>query len=44
VTDTLAAVLSLHNADRFACHYVGMTKAAKDYGAMRMFLLARKTV
>jgi len=43
VTETLAAVLRLYNADRFTCHYVGNTKAAKDYGSMRMFLLTRKT-
>jgi class 3 adenylate cyclase len=42
VTETLAAVLKLYNADRFTCHYVGNTKAAKDYGSMRMFLLTRK--
>lgn len=42
VTETLAAVLALHNADEFECSYVGMTKAAKDYGEMRMFLLGRK--
>ena len=41
VTETLAAVLAIHNADEFTCHYVGMTKAAKDYGTMRMFLLTR---
>jgi class 3 adenylate cyclase len=43
VTETLAAVLRLHNAGQFTCHYVGNTKAAKDYGSMRMFLLTRKT-
>jgi class 3 adenylate cyclase len=43
VTETLAAVLRLYNADRFTCHYVGNTKAAKDYGSMRMFLLTRRT-
>ena len=43
VTETLAAVLVLHNADEFTCNYVGMTRAAKDYGEMRMFLLARKS-
>lgn len=42
VTETLAAVLALHNADEFECSYVGMTKAAKDYGEMRMFLLSRR--
>ena len=42
VTETLAAVLALHNADKFECSYVGMTKAAKDYGEMRMFLLTRR--
>jgi len=43
VTETLAAVLRLYNAPEFTCHYVGNTKAAKDYGSMRMFLLTRKT-
>lgn len=42
VTETMAAVLALHNADEFTCEYVGMTKAAKKYGAMRMFLLGRR--
>jgi len=41
VTETLAAVLALHNAAEFACDYVGMTEAAKDYGKMRMFSLRR---
>jgi class 3 adenylate cyclase len=41
VTETLAAVLAIHNADEFQCHYVGMTRAAKRYGTMRMFLLRR---
>lgn len=41
VTETMAAVLALHNADQFSCEYVGMTEAAKQYGAMRMFLLSR---
>ena len=39
VTETLAAVLAIHNAAEFACDYVGMTQAAKHYGPMRMFLL-----
>ena len=42
VTETLAAVLALHNADAFACDYVGMTAAAKHFGKMRMFLLRRR--
>jgi class 3 adenylate cyclase len=41
VTETLAAVLAIHNAAEFACDHVGMTEAAKDYGRMRMFLLRR---
>ena len=41
VTETMAAVLALHNADAFDCEYVGMTEAAKGYGQMRMFLLRR---
>ena len=40
-TETMAAVLALHNADEFNCEYVGMTETAKHYGAMRMFLLSR---
>ena len=32
--------VSIHNAE-FACDYVGMTEAAKNYGPMRMFLLRR---
>jgi class 3 adenylate cyclase len=43
VTETMAAVLALHNADEFTCEYVGMTAAAKQYGTMRMFLLSRPT-
>lgn len=42
VTETLAAVLSLHNTGEFTCTYVGMTDAAKGYGKMRMFLLSYK--
>jgi class 3 adenylate cyclase len=42
VTETMAAVLALYNADEFSCEYVGMTEAAKHYGAMRMFLLTRR--
>jgi hypothetical protein len=38
----MAAVLALHNADEFTCDYVGMTRAAKHYGRMRMFLLRRR--
>jgi len=41
VTETMAAVLALHNAEFFSCEYVGMTEAAKSYGQMRMFLLRR---
>src|SRR5229473_3194181 len=44
VTETLAAVLALYNADRFDCDYVGMTQAAKRYGKMRMFLLRRRAI
>jgi class 3 adenylate cyclase len=43
VTETLAAVLALHNSEAFISDYVGMTKAAKHYGTMRMFLLRRRT-
>ena len=41
VTETMAAVLALHNSQDFACEYVGYTEAAKHYGALRMFLLRR---
>jgi Adenylate and Guanylate cyclase catalytic domain len=44
VTETMAAVLALHNADTFTCQYVGMTEAAKHYGQMRMFLLGRSAI
>ncbi|HJU20512.1 MAG TPA: adenylate/guanylate cyclase domain-containing protein [Stellaceae bacterium] len=43
VTETLAAVLAIHNTEEFTCDYVGMTEAAKHYGRMRMFLLRRTT-
>jgi class 3 adenylate cyclase len=39
VTETFAAALALEHALDFTCDYVGMTKTAKEYGAMRMFLL-----
>jgi class 3 adenylate cyclase len=41
VTETFAAVLGLEHGNEFTCDYVGMTAAAKKYGAMRMFLLRR---
>jgi len=44
VTETFAAALALEHSQAFACDYVGMTKAAKGYGSLRMFLLrARKS-
>ncbi len=43
VTETMAAVLAVHNAAAFNCEYVGMTEAAKHYGTMRMFLLSRSS-
>ena len=42
VTETMAAVLALYNSREFACEYVGSTEAAKNYGALRMFLLRRQ--
>ena len=41
VTETMAAVLAIHNAVEFGCDYVGMTESAKGYGRMRMFVLRR---
>ncbi len=42
VTEPFAAALALTHESEFACEYVGMTEAAKSYGAMRMFLLRAK--
>jgi class 3 adenylate cyclase len=42
VTETFAAALALQSDVEFVCEYVGMTEAAKRYGAMRMFLLQRR--
>jgi class 3 adenylate cyclase len=43
VTEAFAAILALHNADEFACDYVGITQAAKHYKPpMRMFALRRR--
>lgn len=39
VTENFAALLALESDQQFACDYVGVTEAAKQYGAMRMFLL-----
>jgi hypothetical protein len=41
VTESFAALLALEDEQEFACDYVGVTEAAKQYGAMRMFLLHR---
>jgi class 3 adenylate cyclase len=41
VTESFAALLALEGGDAFACDYVGVTEAAKHYGALRMFLLHR---
>ena len=41
VTESFAALLALEDELEFACDYVGVTEAAKQYGAMRMFLLHR---
>jgi hypothetical protein len=41
VTETLVAVLAIQNADEFQCEYAGMTRAAKRYGQMPVFLLRR---
>jgi hypothetical protein len=43
VTETMAAVLALHNSAEYDCELVGNTEAAKNYGALRMFLLRRAT-
>jgi class 3 adenylate cyclase len=41
VTESFAALLALEDDQDYACDYVGVTEAAKQYGAMRMFLLHR---
>jgi len=41
VTEPFAAVLELYNADAFTCDYVGLTKTAKEWGILPMFLLRR---
>ncbi|MGQ0677706.1 MAG: TRAFs-binding domain-containing protein [Rhodospirillales bacterium] len=41
VTESFAAALAMDRRAAFDCDYVGMTEAAKKYGAMRMFLLRR---
>ena len=41
VTESFAALLALEDERDYACDYVGVTEAAKQYGAMRMFLLHR---
>jgi len=41
VTESFAALLALEDEQEYACDYVGVTEAAKQYGAMRMFLLHR---
>jgi MAP3K TRAFs-binding domain/Adenylate and Guanylate cyclase catalytic domain len=43
VTDAFAAAIAATRQPRFACSYVGMMSAAKDYGLMRMFALTRRT-
>jgi class 3 adenylate cyclase len=39
VTETFAAVHAIHTGDQFQCHHVGMTRAAKRYGQIRIFPL-----
>jgi hypothetical protein len=41
VTESFAALLALEDDQDYACDYVGVTESAKQYGAMRMFLLHR---
>jgi len=42
VTDAFAAALAATRQPRFACDYMGLVPAAKNYGAMRMFALSRR--
>lgn len=41
VTESFAALLALEGEAEYVCDYVGVTEAAKQYGAMPMFLLHR---
>ena len=43
VTEPFAADLALSHRQDFACDYVGLTSAAKNFGEMRMFLLRRRS-
>jgi hypothetical protein len=42
VTETFAAALEIADPRSFGCDYVGWTDMAKEYGALRMFLLKRR--
>lgn len=42
VTDAFAAALAATKERRFACSYMGVMPAAKDYSPMRMFALSRR--
>ena len=42
VTEPFAAALALDPAQEFACDYVGRHPAAKDYGVLPMYVLARR--
>ena len=44
VTDAFAAALAATRHPRFICNYMGVVPAAKNYGSMRMFALARRDV
>ena len=42
VTQAFAALFTLLEHDELICEYVGMMKAAKDYGRLRVYLLRRR--
>lgn len=43
VTEPFAALFTLLDEKELSCEYVGMMKAAKDYGRLRVYLLRRRT-
>jgi class 3 adenylate cyclase len=42
VTEAFAALFTLFDHKELICEYVGMMKAAKDYGRLRVYLLRRR--
>ena len=41
ITESFAAIIALHNADKYRCDYVGMRELAKNYSTVPVFSLRR---